>query len=363
MAHLLSSLNLRNVTLPNRIGLSPMCTFSATNGRVTDFHRRHYAERAEGCGVVMVEATAVEARGVIAPSDLGLWSEDHVDGLADLAGRIAATGAVPGIQLAHAGRKAGAYPTDDHGTLATDVIGPSPIPFDDGRPVPREMSDAEFAAVLTAFGEATDRAVRAGFKVIELHMAHGYLLSSFLSPIPNQRRDRYGGTTIAERAVFPLAVIDHVRSRLPSDTTLWARVSAIDPEPGGQTIADTITFAVMARAAGVDLIDCSAGGQTPRGWLKAKPGYQVKYAEAVRRGANVPTAAVGVITEAAQADAIIRDGRADLVLVGRALRDDPRWAARARDALSVPLSRCSGGGLGRGSSDGDVAGVDLRPPP
>ena len=339
MPSLLSPLTLRHVTLPNRIGLSPMCTFSAKSGHATDLHRRHYAERAEGCGVVMLEATAVEARGVIAPSDLGLWSDDHVDGLADLAQRITAAGAVPGLQLAHAGRKAGAYPVDDAGTLAMDVIGPSAIPFDDGRPVPREMGDAECGEVLAAFIGATDRAVRAGFKVIELHMAHGYLLSSFLSPIPNHRRDGYGGPTIRERATFPLVVIDHVRGRLPDDATLWARVSAIDPEPGGQTIADTIAFAALGRAAGVDLIDCSAGGQTPRGWLKAKPGYQVKYAEAVRRGANVPTAAVGVITEAAKADAIVRDGRADVVLVGRALRDDAKWAVRAHETLSGSLSR------------------------
>ena len=307
MPNLLSPLTLRNVTLPNRIGLSPMCTFSAVNGHVTAFHRRHYAERGEGCGIVMLEATAVEARGVIAPSDLGIWSDDHVEGLVDLARRITAAGAVPGIQLAHAGRKAGAYPVDDSGTLAMDVIG--------------------------AFAAAADRAATAGFKVIELHMAHGYLLSSFLSPIPNQRTDAYGGPTIRDRARFPINVAASVRGRLHDDMVLWARVSAIDPEPGGQTIDDTIAFAAMAKQAGVDLIDCSAGGQTPRGWLKSKPGYQVKYAEAVRHRADVPTAAVGVITEATQADAIIRQGRADVTLIGRALRDDPQWAVKASRSL------------------------------
>ncbi|HEX8324207.1 MAG TPA: NADH:flavin oxidoreductase/NADH oxidase [Tepidisphaeraceae bacterium] len=334
MSHLLSPFTLRGVTLKNRIGLSPMCTFSARNGHVTDFHRAHYAARACGVGLAMVEATAVEARGVIAPDDLGIWSDAHGAGLTDLAARIEAAGAVPGIQLAHAGRKAGSYPVDDEGHTAIDVVGPSAIAFDAKRPVPREMNATELTVVCDAFVTAARRAVAAGFCVIELHMAHGYLLSSFLSPIPNQRSDEHGGDVIA-RSRFPLRVIDAVRAAVPIDLPLLVRVSAIDPEPRGQTIEDTITFARMAHDHGIDLIDCSAGGQTPRGWLKAKPGYQVKFADAVRHGANVPTAAVGVITDAHQAEAIVAAGRADLVLIGRALLENPHWAAAAVATLSA----------------------------
>ena len=302
-----------------------MCTFSARRGHATDFHKDHYGRRAAGCGVVIVEATAVEARGVIAPSDLGIWSDDHVAGLAELAKLIEAAGAVPAIQLAHAGRKAGSFPIDGDGGLAIDVVGPSAIEFDDGRPVPRALGRAEMATVREAFAVAARRAIAAGFRVIELHCAHGYLLSSFLSPIPNQRTDEYGGA-IDNRVKLPLEVIDALRGVMPADMPLLVRVSAIDPEPGGQQISDTIHFARMAMAHGVDLIDCSAGGQTPRGWLKARPGYQVQFADAVRHGAGVPTAAVGVITDRAQANVIVEAGRADLVLIGRALMNDPDWA-------------------------------------
>ncbi|MDB5327311.1 MAG: NADH:flavin oxidoreductase/NADH oxidase [Phycisphaerales bacterium] len=325
MPGLFSPLTLRGVTLKNRIGLSPMCTFSARRGHVTDFHREHYAARAAGCGIAMVEATAVEARGVIAPTDLGIWSDEHIAGLSDLAALIKSAGAVPAIQLAHAGRKAGSFPIDDDGGMAIDVVGPSAIEFDEGRPVPRALDGGELAGVIESFVAGARRAIAAGFAVIELHCAHGYLLSSFLSPIPNHRTDEYGGP-IEARARFPLEVIDGIRAIMPADMPLLVRVSAIDPEPGGQQIADTIHFARLAMARGVDLIDCSAGGQTPRGWLKARPGYQVPFAQAVRHGAGVPTAAVGVITEAAQAHAIVEAGRCDLVLIGRALMNDADWA-------------------------------------
>jgi 2,4-dienoyl-CoA reductase-like NADH-dependent reductase (Old Yellow Enzyme family) len=322
---LFSSLTLRGVTLPNRIGMSPMCTFSAVRGFVGESHLRHYGQRARGCGLVIVEATAVEARGVIAPSDLGLWADEHVPGLTRLADVIREAGAVPAIQLAHAGRKAGSFETDDG--MAIDVVGPSAIEFDEGRPVPRALDERELQTLRDAFVTSACRAIAAGFRVLELHMAHGYLLSSFLSPIPNQRTDRYGGDVYA-RAAFPLEVIDAVRAVMPADMPLFVRVSSIDPEPGGQTIDDTIAFARLAGTRGVDLIDCSAGGQTPRGWLKARPGYQVRFAEAVRRGATMPTAAVGVITAHEQAAEIISAGRADLVLIGRALLNDPDWARR-----------------------------------
>lgn len=329
---LFSPFTLRGVTLKNRIGMSPMCTFSAVRGYVGEPHLNHYGPRSKGCGVVLVEATAVEARGVIAPSDLGIWDDRHVPGLAQLAKMIGEAGAAPAIQLAHAGRKAGSFETDEGAGI--DVVGPSAIAFDDGRPTPRALSAAELVEIREAFVAATRRAIAAGFRILELHMAHGYLLSSFLSPIPNQRVDRYGGDLHA-RAKFPLEVIDAVRAVMPADMPLFVRVSAIDPEPGGQTIDDTIAFAKLAHSHGVDLIDCSAGGQTPRGWLKAKPGYQVKFAEAVRRGASVPTAAVGVITTAEQANDIITAGRADLALVGRVLLNDPNWAARASATIGL----------------------------
>lgn len=333
MSRLFDPLTLRGVTLKNRIGMSPMCMFSARRGHVTDFHRVHYPTRASGgCGLILVEATAVEARGVIAPDDLGIWSDDHVDGLRELARLIASHGATPAIQLAHAGRKAGSFPIDDAGNTSIDIVGPSAIPFEPKRPTPRALSIDELTTVREAFVSAARRAVAAGFAIIELHMAHGYLLSSFLSPIPNHREDDYGGS-IDARMRFGLEVIDAVRAVIPDSMPLFVRVSSIDPEEGGQTIDDTIAFARRAKAHGVDLLDCSAGGQTPQGWLKARPGYQVKYAARIREGAAVPTAAVGVITDAQQAERVIVDGLADIVLIGRELLRNPYWAIHAQRRL------------------------------
>lgn len=330
MSRLFEPLRLRDVTLKNRIGMSPMCMFSAYRGHVTDFHRVHYPARASGgCGLIIVEATAVEPRGVIAPDDLGIWDDAHIDGLRELTRLITSHGAVPAIQLAHAGRKAGSYVVDEAGTTAMDLIAPSAIPFEPKRPVPRAMATEEMKTVRDAFVAGARRAVEAGFRIIELHMAHGYLLSSFLSPIPNRRTDTYGGDIIG-RMRFPLEVIDAVRAAIPESMPLFVRVSSIDPEEGGQTIDDTIAFARQAKAHGVDLIDCSAGGQTPQGWLKARPGYQVKYAARVREAAALPTAAVGVITEPQQAERVLADGLADLVLLGRELLRNPYWAIQAQ---------------------------------
>ncbi len=333
MSRLFDPLTLRGVTLKNRIGMSPMCMFSARRGHVTDFHRVHYPTRASGgCGLVIVEATAVEPRGVIAPDDLGIWSDTHIDGLREVARLIASNGATPAIQLAHAGRKAGSYPVDDEGNTTIDIVGPSAIPFEAKRATPRALSGDELVTVREAFVNGARRAVAAGFQIIELHMAHGYLLSSFLSPIPNQRDDIYGGA-IDARMRFPLEVIDAVRAAIPESMPLFVRVSSVDPEPGGQTIDDTVHFAQAAKAHGVDLIDCSAGGQTPSGWLKARPGYQAKYAARIRAAARIPTAAVGVITDARQAERVIADGLADLVLIGRELLRNPYWAIHAQREL------------------------------
>jgi 2,4-dienoyl-CoA reductase-like NADH-dependent reductase (Old Yellow Enzyme family) len=348
LPHLLDPLVLRGTTFKNRIGVSPMCQYSAVDGMATDWHMVHLGSRAVGgAAAVIAEATAVEARGRISPGDVGIWSDAHIAPLERIARFIREQGAVPGIQLAHAGRKAshalswkgGAALAPEEGGWKT--IGPSPLPFDSGEPVPAEMTGAEIGTVLGQFRAAASRAYHAGFGLVELHAAHGYLCHSFYSPLSNTRTDRYGGS-FEGRIRFTLDALRSVRSAWPDDQPVFVRLSCSDWADGGWTIEDSVDLAKRLKAEGADLIDCSSGGLVPYARVQTGPGYQVPFAESIRREAAIPTAAVGMITEPEQADGIIQEGRADFILLGREELRDPYWpfhAARAlghADRMDVP---------------------------
>lgn len=336
---LFSPLKLRSVTLKNRIAMSPMCQYSAQNGQVTDWHLLHYPTRAVGgVGLVIVEATAVEARGMISPDDLGIWSEAHIAGLQELTRRIRYAGAVPGIQIAHAGRKAGtASPWQGGRPLHRWApVAPSPLAFQEGWPVPQALDETGLDEVRQAFQQAAKRALAAGFEVLELHMAHGYLLHSFLSPLTNHRSDQYGGS-LEHRMRFPLEVVEAVRAVWPAELPLLVRVSASDWVEGGWSITDTVVFAAELYKRGVDLLDCSSGGAVAGVKIPVGPGYQVPFAAQVRLSTGLSTGAVGLITEPLQAEAILQENQADLVLLGRVLLREPYWAYRAGQALGAKV--------------------------
>jgi len=346
MSVLFSPLALRSVTLRNRIGVSPMCQYSAAEGLANDWHLVHLGSRAAGgAGLVMVEATAVEPRGRISPHDLGLWEDAQIEPLARVARFLKGQGAVPAIQLAHAGRKAGTRrPWDGpgHATAAEGggwpVVAPSAVPFTPGYPVPEALDAAGLARIVAAFAAAAQRAQAAGFELIELHAAHGYLLHQFLSPISNHRTDGYGGA-FENRTRLVREVIAAVRGGWPDRLPLGVRVSATDwLEPDGWTLEQTVEFARSLHAAGVDLVDCSSGGAVPHANVAVGPGYQVPFAERIRREAGVATAAVGMITGARQAEEIVAHGRADLVLLGRESLRDPQWPLHAARELGAKAS-------------------------
>jgi 2,4-dienoyl-CoA reductase-like NADH-dependent reductase (Old Yellow Enzyme family) len=341
-AKLFSPLTIRGVELRNRIMLAPMCQYSSVDGHASDWHRIHLGARAVGgAGLVVTEATAVEARGRISSADLGIWSDAHLPGLADLAAIIAGQGAVPGIQLAHAGRKASTKVpwvpgpralTPEEGAWPT--VAPSPIPFGPGFPAPHPLGIAEIDAVVLAWAAAARRAREAGFKVIEIHAAHGYLLHEFMSPVSNERIDGYGGPFDA-RVRLTLEVIDAIRSEWPTELPLFMRLSAtdwIDDRPSW-VLDDTIRLARLAAGHGVDLIDCSSGSMVRSAPAPEAPLFQVPFAEAIRREAQIATAAVGLITTPEQAASIIAAGQADLVAIGRAMLSDPNWPLHAARAL------------------------------
>jgi 2,4-dienoyl-CoA reductase-like NADH-dependent reductase (Old Yellow Enzyme family) len=340
---LLSPLSIRGVTLRNRIAVSPMCQYVAKDGFADDWHLVHLGSRAAGgAGLVMVEATAVTADGRITPGDLGIWDDRHVEPLARIARFVPSQGAVAGIQLAHAGRKAscdlpwkgGAGLTPQQG--GWPVVGPSPIPFAEGSPVPRPLDEAGIDAVVNAFAAAADRALRAGFRVIELHAAHGYLLHEFLSPLTNQRTDRYGGS-LENRMRLPLRVAETLRQRLPADVPLFVRISATDWVEGGWDLEQSVAFAKALCEQGVDLIDCSSGGNVATARIPMAPGYQVQFAERVKRETGVVSGAEGLITAPELAEEIVANGRADAVLLARELLRDPYWPLHAARALGAEI--------------------------
>lgn len=341
MSRLFEALTLRGVTLRNRIGVSPMCQYRATDGVPNDWHLVHLASRAVGGnGLVMVEATAVTPEGRISPGCLGLYNDQQAAAFAPIVRQLEANGAVPAIQIGHAGRKAStAIPWNGRGVVSPaeggwPVVGPSPVPFVDGDPTPEELSIDGIADLVAAFRATAQRALHAGFRVLELHAAHGYLLHSFHSPLSNRRGDAYGGD-LAGRIRFTREVAQAVREVWPDELPLAVRISASDWLDGGWTIEDSVTLASLLREDGVDLIDCSSGGTAPRAEIPVEPGYQVPFAERIRREAAIPTAAVGLITEPHQAEAIIAEGRADLVMLARESLRDPYWPRRAAEELGA----------------------------
>jgi len=343
--HLFQPLTLRSVTLRNRIGVSPMCQYSATDGFANDWQLVHLGSRAVGgAGLVIAEATAVAPDGRITPGCTGLWSDEQVEPFARIARFLTEHGAVAGLQLAHAGRKAsadlpwngGAHLTEAQGGWET--IAPSALAFGDNLPrVPRAMTEADIARVQNDFVAAARRALAAGFNWLELHAAHGYLFNEFLSPLTNQRTDRYGGS-FENRTRLLLDTTRAVRRVWPDHLPLAVRISAIDWKDGGWRIEDSVALAKQLKAEGVDLIDCSLGGLVPDAEIKATPGYQVPFAEKVRHGANIATAAVGFITEPQQAEDIVRSGQADVVLLAREFLRDAYWPVHAARALNHQLT-------------------------
>jgi 2,4-dienoyl-CoA reductase-like NADH-dependent reductase (Old Yellow Enzyme family) len=339
---LFTPLPLRGVTLRNRIGLSPMCQYSAVEGRATDWHLAHLGARAAGgVGLAIFEATAVEARGRISPADLGLWEDAQVEPLARVVRFVAAQGATPCLQLAHAGRKASVRPPWlaggaplGPGEGGWTVVGPSPVPFAPGHPEPSALDEAGIAGVVASFTAAARRALDAGFQAVEVHAAHGYLLHQFLSPISNRRADRWGGG-FEGRTRLAREVVAAVRAAWPERLPLLVRLSATDWLSGGWTPDETVELARALKGLGVDLVDVSSGGASPEARPAVGPGYQVPFAERVRREAGIATAAVGLITTAAQADAVVREGRADLVLLARELLRNPCFPLHAAAALGA----------------------------
>jgi 2,4-dienoyl-CoA reductase-like NADH-dependent reductase (Old Yellow Enzyme family) len=338
--HLLTPLTIRGVTMRNRIAVSPMCQYSSTEGMAGDWHLVHLGSRAVGgAGLIFVEATAVTRHGRISPGDMGIWDDAHIEPLERISRFLDSMGAVPGIQLAHAGRKAStAPPFEGGGSLKTaekgawETVAPSAIPFAEGDPVPRSLSVQEIAEIVDAFEKAAKRALRAGFRVIEIHAAHGYLLHEFLSPLTNRRTDAYGGK-FENRVRLVVEIASRIRRVIPEDLPLFTRVSSTDWVEGGWDIEQTVALARELRSAGVDLIDCSSGGAVPRAVVPVAPGYQVPFAADVRRKAGILTGAVGLITDVQQADDIIRSGKADIVLMAREMLREPYWAMKAAQAL------------------------------
>jgi len=339
MSLLFEPLQIRGVEFRNRAWMSPMCQYSAEGGFPTDWHMVHLGARAQGgAGMVMLEATAVTEEGQISPADLGLWSDDHVEAFARLATFVSEQGAVPAVQLAHAGRKAGTnvpwlggkpLSPDDGGW---EPVAPSPIAFNEGYTTPRELSLEEVSNIVGAFGDATRRAREAGYRVIELHAAHGYLLHEFLSPLTNQREDRYGGD-FEGRIRLAVEAASTVREAAGDQLAVFVRVSADEYVEGGWDLDQTIELSKRLKDVGVDLIDASSGGNLPQQRLRAYPGYQAGFARAIREEAKIPTAAVGLITEPSHAESILQAGDADAILLGRVLLRDPYWPLHAARAL------------------------------
>ena len=337
----------RTLTLRNRLLVSPMCEYSAVDGVPGDWHLVHLGSRAVGgAGAVIAEATAVSAQGRISAQDTGLWNQAQVEAWLPITRFIKTHGAVAGVQLAHAGRKASTLrPWDGNGPIPAGqgdwpVVAPSAVPFDAGWNMPHALDEAGIRAVIANFRDAARRSLEAGFELIELHAAHGYLLHQFLSPLSNRRDDRYGGS-FENRSRLTREVIAAVREAWPDELPLWLRISATDwaPEggPRGWDIEQSVQLARMVKPLGVDLIDVSSGGLLPRVKIPLGPGYQVPFAARVKREADIPTGAVGLITEPEQAAAIISNGEADVVLMARESLRDPYFPRRAAEQLGVSI--------------------------
>lgn len=337
---LFSSLSLRNIQLKNRLVVSPMCQYSSEDGFANDWHLVHLGSRAVGgAGLIISEAAAVSPEGRITPDDLGIWKDEHIAGLQRITQFIRQNGSVAGIQLAHAGRKAshrrpweggtGIFPTEPRGW---QTVAPSAIPFGPDSSEPLALTAEGIEKILTDFELATKRSLTAGFQVVEIHAAHGYLLHQFLSPLSNQRTDGYGGS-FNNRIRLLLEVIERVQTVWPTELPLFVRISATDWTDGGWTIDDSVALSVILKDKGVDVIDCSTGGNVAHAKIPLKPGYQVAFADRIRQETGITTAAVGLITSAEQAEAILTNGQADLILMAREFLRDPYFPLRAAHDL------------------------------
>ncbi|HEY6521922.1 MAG TPA: NADH:flavin oxidoreductase/NADH oxidase [Roseiarcus sp.] len=339
MPHLFSKLRMRDVDFANRIVVSPMCQYSSTDGYANDWHFAHLGARAVGgAALVFTEAAAVTPEGRISPQDLGVWSEEHFEPLERIARFMETQGARAGLQLAHAGRKGSTYrPGAGQGAIAESAggwrpVAPSAIPFSDTYAKPEELTVGQIKSLQRAFAVAAERAAVAGFDVIEIHAAHGYLIHEFLSPFSNRRLDGYGGS-FENRTRFLRECVEAVRRTLPERCPLFVRVSATDWAEGGWDIDQSVELARVLLSLGVDLIDCSSGGNLEKAEIPIGSGYQTPFAERIRREANIATAAVGMITAPAQADQIIRNDQADLVVLAREMLRDPYWPMHAAQEL------------------------------
>jgi len=342
MSKLFSAFSLRGVEFRNRVFVSPMCQYSSRDGMPNDWHMVHLGSRAVGgAALVCVEATGVSPEARISPGDTGLWSEAHARAFEPIAAFVKSQGARAGIQLAHAGRKASTHVPWQGGKPlgaeegAWQTLAPSAVPFGDW-PAPKEMTRDDIEAVIRQFEYSTRLALDAGFDVVELHMAHGYLMHEFLSPLSNRREDDYGGS-LENRARFPLRVAEAVRAAWPEELPLFARISATDWVEGGWDLRQSVQFSRWLKEKGVDLVDCSSGGLVPGARIPVEPGYQVPFAAAIRKEAGVATGAVGLITEPEQAEEIVATAQADAVFLARAMLRDPYWTLHAARRLSVDV--------------------------
>jgi 2,4-dienoyl-CoA reductase-like NADH-dependent reductase (Old Yellow Enzyme family) len=339
MSFLFQSLKIKNVEFKNRIVVSPMCQYSSEDGFANDWHLVHLGSRAVGgAGLIIAEASAVSPEGRITPADLGIWKDEHIDNLKRITAFIHRQGSIAGIQLAHAGRKAscsepwngGKQISAENGGWQTVV--PSPVPFRETDNLPLELSLKEIERIVNDFKKATQRAIIAGFKVLEIHAAHGYLINSFLSPLSNFRRDEYGGS-FENRVRFLMRIIEAVNTVWPTNQPLFVRISSIDWAEGGWTLDDSVKLAALLKDTNVDLIDCSSGGLVQHAKIDAKPGYQVPFAEAIKKQTGIMTGAVGMITDVHQAENILKNGQADMILMAREYLREPYFPLTAAHAL------------------------------
>ncbi len=340
---LFSRFNLRRIEFRNRIFMLPMCQYSAQEGIPDDWHLVHLGSRAVGgAGQIMVEATAISPAGRITPGDLGIWSDRHVEAFKRITAFIDAHGAIPAIQIAHAGRKASTDAPWRGGTPLSpgqggwQPLGPSPLAFDEASAIPRELTAGDLKDLVFQYETATRRCLQAGFKVVEIHMAHGYLLHEFLSPLSNRRTDEYGGS-LENRLRFPLQVARAVRESWPADLPLFARLSCTDWVEGGWDLPQSVELSRRLKKIGIDLIDCSSGGLVPYAQIPAGPGYQTPFAAEIRSRVGIATGAVGLINQASQAEQIVATGQADAVVIARELLRDPYWPLHAAGTLRADV--------------------------
>jgi 2,4-dienoyl-CoA reductase-like NADH-dependent reductase (Old Yellow Enzyme family) len=343
MAKLFEPIQIKSIELKNRIVVSPMCEYSSVDGCSNDWHLVHLGSRAVGgAGLIITEATAVSPEGRITPDDLGIWKDEHIEGLKRIITFIESQGSIAGIQLAHAGRKASHTSPWKGGRMLSfeeggwHTVAPSPIPFRDGEREPVALDNSGIKKVVADFKDSAKRALQAGFKVIEIHGAHGYLFHEFFSPLSNQRTDEYGGS-FENRIRLLLEVVEAIKEVWPTELPLFVRISASDWTEGGWTLEESIELSKILQTKGVDLIDCSSGGNIPHAKITVGPGYQVHFSEAIKKATGLLTGAVGIITTPEQAEEIVASGQADVVIMARQLLRDPYFPLHAAKALGVDM--------------------------